>query len=315
MNEIDVLATDKTGTLTENKLSVGNILTGLEMYNVNTTSHNVFKSNQAFQQLTAACLLNNTYYLRQISEPLSVYRETHGDELERALLEFAKIVYVNCLNLSESFEIVYSLPFSNVNRFTFVILKRKQMNEPNDPTVFDDDCSGDEFLMLIKGAPDHLLHRCSSFIGLDGKPIKLEEHVQNEMANLINNWSICGDKVILVCKKGVSKNNEILFNWNSATQEQVLIDYVNESDDFCLLGIVGLEDKLREDTYEAMSACRRAGLKVIMITGDYSLTAAAVALDAGILRYPQYDTIVTVHSLADNPTDSHDNLTNHDDIR
>ena len=110
----------------------------------------------------------------------------------------------------------------------------------------------------------------------------------NIIANLIktqNDWCVLGQRVLLICKKKIDLSS-VLTSATTSSNSQ-LEEYVNKSDDFCIIGLVGIIDPPREGIADVITKCRQAGIRVFMVTGDYALTAAAIALQIGIFSRPE----------------------------
>ncbi len=101
-----------------------------------------------------------------------------------------------------------------------------------------------------------------------------------------------GQRVILLCRKKLDAQQSAKLLLKSQLEIE---NYVNESDDFCFLGMIGIIDPPREDISNVIRKCREAGIRVLMVTGDYALTAAAVATEIGIFTNSHFDTIENVH--------------------
>jgi sodium/potassium-transporting ATPase subunit alpha len=110
--------------------------------------------------------------------------------------------------------------------------------------------------------------------------------VINKLVEIQNNWCLLGQRVLMICKKKCNLNS--IFETDSSVGE--LEKYIHKSEDFCIIGLVGIIDPPREGISEVIATCRKAGIRVLMVTGDYALTAAAIAAQIGILTQPQYDT-------------------------
>jgi sodium/potassium-transporting ATPase subunit alpha len=107
-----------------------------------------------------------------------------------------------------------------------------------------------------------------------------------------NDWCIKGQRVIIICRKELDALQSAKLLARSQTEIET---YMNESNDFCLVGMVGIIDPPREGISNVINKCREAGIRVLMITGDYALTAAAIAAEIGIFTNAHFDTIEVVH--------------------
>ena len=117
--------------------------------------------------------------------------------------------------------------------------------------------NSDDYLVAIKGAPESVLHQCN----LSAHQKQLIEHQIEELANK-------GLRLLGVAKSRHQKQS----SWPDSLA----------SFDFTWLGLVGLQDPIREEVPASIHQCQNAGIRVIMITGDHALTAQAIAKQAGI---------------------------------
>lgn len=120
----------------------------------------------------------------------------------------------------------------------------------------------------------------------------------NSLVELQNAWCILGQRVLIICKKKC-KLDEVLAMQSSSTEENLsntakLENYIHSSNDFCIVGLIGIIDPPREGIADVITKCRHAGIRVFMVTGDYALTAAAIALQIGIFTQHTYDTVETM---------------------
>lgn len=134
-----------------------------------------------------------------------------------------------------------------------------------------------------KGAPDRLLAKCSHITNEDGTVSLLDHKTRFDIIKMQNEWCMQGQRVILICKKKLDsmQTTKLLVQSQSEIEE-----YVENSEDFCLCGMTGIIDPPREGISNVIKKCRQAGIRVFMITGDYALTAAAIATDIGIFSNP-----------------------------
>jgi len=112
-----------------------------------------------------------------------------------------------------------------------------------------------------------------------------------ELNNLQIEWCKEGQRVLLICTKLVGDNSNIDASMGSTSTLETAIQV---TEDFCVLGMLGIIDKPREGIDEVIGICRRAGIRVFMVTGDFAVTAAAIASQIGIFKNKSYDTFDTL---------------------
>lgn len=222
-----VICSDKTGTLTQNKMKV------IKTYT---------KDKQMLYSM--ACLCNNV--------EIGLENKLIGEPTEIALMELAiqNGIYKN--KEEEILPRVNEIPFDS---------KRKMM------TTIHRNKTG--YKIITKGAIDILLQRCSYYYE-NGKKEPLTENKKKEI--LRENMSMAKDalRVLAICYKD--------------SDSYVDIKSTNVEKNLIFLGMVGMIDPPREETYDAVIKCKKAGIKPVMITGDHIETAKAIGKKIGILR-------------------------------
>ena len=135
-------------------------------------------------------------------------------------------------------------------------------------------------LLTIKGAPDVLMKYCTHYTGLNGERYELDGAMQTEIEDLKNQWSSQGKRVILFARR-VVKSSIIQCTTTSSRFEGEITKLAQR--DLTLVGLVGIVDPPRDEIPEVMRTLRRAGIRIFMVTGDFALTAQAIAAECGII--------------------------------
>ncbi|MCA9460360.1 MAG: HAD-IC family P-type ATPase, partial [Nanoarchaeota archaeon] len=169
-----------------------------------------------------------------------------GDPTETALLQFGDN-YVDLIKTNVNFPRVHETPFDS---------KTKRMITTNSHGEFN--------LAYMKGAPEVILEKCSK-ISLGSKIQNLSSKEKKEIISHYENLASKGQRVLG-------------FAYKKTNEEKVV------EEDFIFLGLVGLLDPPRPEIKGAIEKCHSAGIKVIMMTGDYSLTAEAIAKQVGLVK-------------------------------
>jgi Ca2+-transporting ATPase len=265
LGSANVIASDKTGTLTKNEMTVRAIVTASGRVAVTGTGYtpegeiqpDAGAEGAALQAeltriLRAADLANNAA-LQEKDGRWSVI----GDPTEGALLVAAKKAGVEVSDLEQRFERVGEVPFSS---------ERKIMS-----TVHHDANHQERLIVFSKGAPDILLERCShELIGNDTRLLTEERRTE---------WGIINEGLA----------NEALrtlgMAFRSLPHDALANDHAPDDSlehEFVFLGLVGMIDPPREEVKAAVAIAHQAGIRTIMITGDHPKTAAAIAMELGI---------------------------------
>ena len=261
---VNVIASDKTGTLTQNKMFVSSVVAGSDELDLTSNYETQTDSFKTF--VTVSCLCNEAKFLEEENlENISIcQRKTEGDATDVAILRFAAKHVDNVEVLRNSYTCLLDLPFNSRNKWMMKTVKSIET---------------DTNLMVLKGAPDKLLIKCSRILELNGTEAELSQLMKLNLIKIQNDWCMNGQRVLLLCKKNLTQNETVHLKAMNSTS---LENYVNDSEDFCLVGLVGIIDPPREGICDVIKTCRGAGIRVLMITGDYLLTAAAIAKKIGI---------------------------------
>ncbi len=246
-----VICTDKTGTLTENKMSVSRIIMDENEFFVKeeAESSGFFRNDKpiqpqehpALRMLLETSVLCNNASLNTEGKDAAI-----GDPLEIALLEAGSQAGLERKNLLEEYP--------------------EQKEEAFDPSVkmmatFNK--SGDGYRVMVKGAPEAVLEVSSRIqSGKECRDMPSEQKQQ---------WN---DKNLSLAREGL----RVLA---VATKESESVD-ADPYGDLTFLGLVAMVDPPREQVAEAISRCRDAGIRVVMVTGDHTATAESIAQAVGL---------------------------------
>jgi sodium/potassium-transporting ATPase subunit alpha len=142
---------------------------------------------------------------------------------------------------------------------------------------------GIDFLQVaVKGAPENLVKKCKYYLR-DGKEYLIDESFKSDFETANNAFALKGERVIGYAYKRLDPKiytTEMDFPRSTREEIETLIDKWNLS----FVGVVAIEDPPRKGVKEAIKICHEAGVKVIMVTGDQTLTAASLANQIGIIE-------------------------------
>ena len=252
LGEVNVICSDKTGTLTRNEMTVRTVITADTQYDttgVGYDPHGTFQldgldvvglDHSILQDaLRAAALCNDS----ELSEKDDEWR-VHGDPMEGALLAAAHKAGLEPATLLLECPRTDLIPFESDHKFM---------------ATLHHDHQGDAFIFQ-KGAPEQVFDMCSTVRTADGdKPLdQAWWHAQTEIL------ATRGQRVLAVACK-------------PANPHQLELDFDDVKDGMVLLGLFGFIDPPREEAIAAVARCHSAGIVVKMITGDHQATACAIA--------------------------------------
>ncbi|GIN37589.1 MULTISPECIES: calcium-translocating P-type ATPase, SERCA-type [Heyndrickxia] len=257
-----VICSDKTGTMTQNKMTVTHLWSGGNTWNLTGTGYNpkgsfyiedqeiTPQNEKSLYQLLTFGLLCNHAELKKKDDEFII----DGDPTEGALLVSALKAGLTRDSLLKQFKIEKEFPFDSTRKMMSVIVKDK---------------NGRRFV-ITKGAPDVLLGLSESVLW-GGKQQYLNEELKNAIESSVEHLASMALRTIAIAFKPI--------------QEQAVI--LNERDaekGLTFVGIQGMIDPPRPEVKQAIKECREAGIKTIMITGDHAITAKSIAGQLGIFR-------------------------------
>ncbi|EIW75558.1 calcium ATPase transmembrane domain M-containing protein [Coniophora puteana RWD-64-598 SS2] len=293
---MSVLCSDKTGTLTAGRMSVENIAFLGESHNVAAgleegSSLMDPSVRKALTDLQLAARICNAAKFDSATVHLSVAeRNVKGDPTDTALLRFSESIQgIDGTDVRRAWHTIFEIPFNSKNKWMMSVVERAGNDEK-------DLVQREEPLMLVKGAPDILFPACSSVMRADGSVVPLDIISRKQLSELQSEWSSSGQRVLAVCRRTLSGLKTDVSPNDMETQ------LYSELQDLTLVGLVGIRDPSRADVPDAIRVIRRAGVRVFMVTGDFKLTAAAIARQVGIITQEQVDTIDDVRAMSASKT-------------
>ncbi len=251
LGAVSVICTDKTGTLTRNEMTVKTIITAEDRYEVEGVGYKpkgeILKKNDKVN-LGKDGILEWLIKCFSACNNSNITKNDEGNwELIGTPTEGALITLAYKFGLSDfKPKRIDSIPFDSENKFMAT------MNEVDNKKF-----------VFIKGAPEKLLDMCSKQLIRDK-----EEDIDQEF------WK---EKFDEVAKKGQRLLCAAYCEVNSDKEE---LDDIGTK--CTIIGFVGLFDPPREEVLDAIKECKEAGIRVVMITGDHSLTAQTIAKELGI---------------------------------
>jgi Ca2+-transporting ATPase len=256
-----VVCTDKTGTLTENKMTVARIVLDEAEIVVRDEPRDgvcFFQGDAPFppeDHETLVLLLEAGVLCNNASLGDGRNRKAVGDPLEIALLEAAAKAGLDRDNLAEHYP------------------QRKQ--EPFDPSIkmmatFHE--TEDGVLLMVKGAPERVIAASARVQSREG-PRRMSEDLRRQ-------WN---ERNLRLAERGL----RVLALATKTADSQDAKPY----EDLTFLGLVGMVDPPRRGVAEAIHRCRDAGMKVVMVTGDHAATASSIARQVGLIENDDHQTI------------------------
>lgn len=246
-----VICSDKTGTLTQNKMTIQKLYNGKDSFDVSGTGYSPVgevtdadgkTATDAVKKVVEGGLLCNDATYNPEKETII------GDPTEGAMVVLAHKLSMEKEAWESKCPRIQEIPFDS---------DRKLMS-----TYHEID---GKIVMYTKGAPDELLRRCVS-IELDGQVEELSDAKREEILAKNQSFAEQALRVIGVAYRVVDK---------------AVVDLEMEND-LIFVGLMGMIDPPREEAKSAVAVCKKAGIQVKMITGDHKITASAIGAQLGI---------------------------------
>lgn len=244
-----VILTDKTGTLTENKMAVTELATPLESTNLDEQTEKpgeqqINEESSLIRLLKIGALCSNAK-----ADDNNGYS---GDPTEVALLEAAVQQGVQLEKLAEELEEAHEVPFDSEAMMMATFHRQK-----------DKEADGSGYYVAVKGAPDQVLQACDHIL-TDKGPATLSEKQHKEWRKRVDDLAAKGLRLLAFADKNVTDVTE------------------NPYENLCFVGLAAMEDPPRADVREAIEQCQAAGIRVVMVTGDRADTGAAIGEKVGL---------------------------------
>ncbi|MEH7075016.1 calcium-translocating P-type ATPase, SERCA-type [Neobacillus drentensis] len=256
-----VICSDKTGTMTQNKMTVTHLWSGGQTWTVDGVGYrpqgNFYrnerninpKDEKALQQmLIFGVLCNHSDLVVKDDDYL-----LDGDPTEGALLVSAMKAGFDRTKLLDEFTIINEFPFDSTRKMMSVHVKDKQ----------------DRHFIVTKGAPDVLLGISESVLW-DERTQFLNKETLVRVQEAVNGLAAQALRTIAIAFKPIQANTVILSEHEAEKN-------------LTLIGIQGMIDPPRPEVKQAVKECKEAGIKTVMITGDHVITAKAIATQLGII--------------------------------
>lgn len=266
------ICSDKTGTLTQNEMTVRRVYAGDKLFGVTGEGYDPkgeftgaagAKGDPDFESLMRVAALCNNATLFRGEIPLAGFFRRgknrapswriSGDPTEGALLVVAAKAGFWRERMEKKERRVGEIPFDSDRKRMTVIYERNGEREA-----------------LVKGAPDVILQLCTHYL-LNGRPVPLDNRRRGQIMDVYANMARDALRVLGMAYRPLPPGNS-----NSEPDPEKV------ERDLVFLGLAGMIDPPRPAATSAVHTCRRAGIRVAMITGDHQLTASAVAREMGI---------------------------------
>ncbi|HOS69947.1 MAG TPA: calcium-translocating P-type ATPase, SERCA-type [Bacillota bacterium] len=263
---VTVICSDKTGTLTQNEMTVVRAFTNGNVYKISGQGYNpageiTFEDGKiepeaepGLKLLLSAGVLCNDSALEQKDAKENLWGIV-GDPTEGALVVAGAKAGYDKAEMNEAYVRIGEIPFDS---------ERKMM------TTFHDNFIQDRIVSFTKGAPDIILGRCAKILQ-NGRAIDMTEALKQQIAKVNSEFAGNALRVLAFTYREYDKLPE------SISSDEI-------ENDLIFVGLMGMIDPARVEAFEAIKTCKEAGIKPVMITGDHKDTAVAIARELGLME-------------------------------
>lgn len=277
LGSTSVICTDKTGTLTQNEMTVSNLWLAKDEFEVTGVGYSakgdILKGGKKITAndnedmkllLTGAALCSNARLLPPNEE--SARFTVLGDPTEACLGVVAEKAGISIPKTAQLTPRLRELPFES---------RRKRMTTIHE---LEKPVEGTRRIAYVKGAPKEVM-KLSESIRINGTVQPMTEAMRNEIMEANDRYARNGLRVLAVAYRLLHKEDNIPTALSAYTPEII-------EQNLIFVGLIVMADPPRPEVADAVEECRRAGIRIVMITGDYGLTAESIAKRIGIVKGP-----------------------------
>uniref|UniRef100_A0A4W5LGX1 Sodium/potassium-transporting ATPase subunit alpha n=1 Tax=Hucho hucho TaxID=62062 RepID=A0A4W5LGX1_9TELE len=264
LGSTSTICSDKTGTLTQNRMTVAHMWFDNMIHEADTTEdqsgetthrhHLSFLHSTRHIELVDYALKNELNY--------NMTRDTAGDASESALLKCIELSCGCVRSMRERNAKVGEIPFNSTNKYQLSIHEQEDNENGH--------------LLVMKGAPERILDRCSTIL-IHGQEVPMDANWNEAFQSAYMELGGLGERVLGFCHLPLSPAQ--FPRGFSFDCEEVNFPIKG----LCFVGLMSMIDPPRAAVPDAVGKCRSAGIKVIMVTGDHPITAKAIAKGVGII--------------------------------
>ena len=268
LGSTSTICSDKTGTLTQNRMTVAHMWFDNQIVEADTSEDqsgvSMSKTAAGWKSLSRVAALCNRAEFKPGQDSIPILkREVNGDASEAALLKCCELTLGNVMQIRSRNKKVCEIPFNSTNKYQVSIHETEDKSDPRN-------------LLVMKGAPERILQRCST-ISINGEDKEMTDEWKESFNNAYLELGGLGERVLGFCDLMLDKDKY-------PEGYPFDPDDVNfPLDNLRFVGLMSMIDPPRAAVPDAVAKCRSAGIKVIMVTGDHPITAKAIAKSVGII--------------------------------
>ncbi len=254
LGSTNIICTDKTLSLTEGKMKVGKVISGKRLF-----SEQGEDGKEEKKSALKIATFPNEAFIENPEEPVEKWI-VRGSPTDKGILIDASETGVNKERLEEEMPRIGHVPFNSKNKF---LASLNRVNEK-------------EELLSVAGAPERIME-FSKFVKVGNRKQKLTKRKREEIKGKLDRMASSGLRVVGVAYKDTKGEAEKLEKVRNKTER-----ITKMCENLVFVGLIGLKDPLRRGVKKAIKTIRKAGMRPIMVTGDYEITARAIAEEIGL---------------------------------
>lgn len=291
LGSASIICTDKTGTLTEGKMTLVAMYAGDVEYTVTgkgfdptvggitTPSGEDGSTHEGVRNILSCAVLCSNTSLKIEADPETGEEKwtPRGNSSEAPLVVGAHKVGIKAEDLDKCLERVYEVPFSSSRKMMVCLTKGTAKSGFNHIGGVNDYCAH------VKGAPNYILEKCSYYMAADGSVRWIDSATKTRFMNKVDELSSRALRVLAVATRNCGGSLPYYEDSEVDTKFAKMVDGLT------LCGLCASIDPERDGVKDAVAQSRTAGVRVVMITGDYLKTAVAIAKNISILDPEKYE--------------------------
>jgi sodium/potassium-transporting ATPase subunit alpha len=274
LGSTSTICSDKTGTLTQNRMTVAHMWFDNKIIEADTSEDQSGAAGAAWKESSGwktlervACLCNRAEFKAGQDGVSILKREVAGDASEAAILKCTELSKGNVMDYRKKNKKACEIPFNSTNKYQVSIHETEDAND-------------NRYLLVMKGAPERILERCSTIV-IDGRELPMNDEWKNAFETAYMELGGLGERVLGFCDFMLPADKFPLGFPFDPEEVNFPVDGLR------FVGLMSMIDPPRAAVPDAVVKCRSAGIKVIMVTGDHPITAKAIARSVGIISEGQ----------------------------
>ena len=287
LGSTSTICTDKTGTLTQNRMTVEHVWFGNETYiyrcgqlqhDVHSVDDIMMKQDWLLMKRCAMlCSRAEFLELNENDDNSNIEQwKTSGDASEVGIMKFLQQAIEPVNEYRSKYPKLAEKPFSSTYKYQYSI-HREQNKVTNSP------------ILVMKGAPERIISLCTQRMDYQGKTIPIDEKFIKMFEDVYHEYGSNGERVLAFCDLELDcEKYDSNYQFDSSKwDEQINLSNLR------FLGLISMIDPPRPDVPKSVQLCRSAGIRVVMVTGDHPITAQAIAKTVNIISSSHRHTTIT----------------------